>query len=90
MKAIILAAAVLAFSGVLYMNRSAELSSYDEVDTSKDFFDYMIAFGKQYVDKSEFSLRYQNFRKSVVAISTHNANRNRTSTLGHNQFSDWT
>ena len=49
-----------------------------------------MAFGKRYVDGTEFAQRYANFRKSLETIRAHNTQYYVSYTMGLNQFSDWT
>lgn len=80
----------MAFSSLVYKyGASSTVSELDELDTQKDFFDYIVSFGKKYVDKEEFARRYGEFRKSLSIILDHNAKKESYS-MGLNQFSDWT
>lgn len=88
MKAIIAAVAVIAIAGLVLINRPSETLN-DKVDTQKEFFDYIISFGKQYVDNHEFAKRYANFRKSLEIINLHNIKEHVSYKMGLNQFTDW-
>lgn len=89
MKAIFIATAIVALASFAYFNWSQSTLT-ESVDTQKDFFDYIMSFGKKYVDSFEFAKRYDNFRKSLEIIRAHNINLKATYKMGLNQFSDWT
>lgn len=90
MKTIFIATAILALASIGYMYGSTQLNATDSLDTQKDFFEYIVEFGKRYVDKEEFARRYTSFRKSLEIIRSHNSQEKKSSTMGLNQFSDWT
>jgi len=89
MKAIYVATAIFALISIAYISRPNELTLQDNLDTQKEFFDYIISFGKRYVDNSEFGIRYSNFRKSLEIVRAHNSKNEISYTMGINQFSDW-
>lgn len=55
MKTIFIATAILALASIGYMYGSTQLNATDSLDTQKDFFEYIVEFGKRYVDKEEFA-----------------------------------
>lgn len=51
---------------------------------------YVTEFGKSYGTKAEFEFRLEQFKKTMENMAEHNSNNAHRSTVGHNQFSDWT
>ena len=54
-----------------------------------DFNVWMIDFGKHYDTEIEYNYRLENFKRRQNHINSHNVNKNRSYTLGHNARSDW-
>jgi len=54
-----------------------------------EFMKYITSFNKRYETREEFDMRKELFKQAAVEIVEHNMGNN-TSTMGHNQFSDWT
>ena len=55
-----------------------------------NFYRYAAEFNKSYGSTEEFAIRQAEWKKSDDAIKAHNADENKTFTLGHNYMSDWT
>ena len=53
-----------------------------------EFMKYISQWGKRYGTQEEFNYRLSLFKQAAKEIMEHNAS-NPTSTMGHNQFSDW-
>jgi len=70
----------------------ALMSAKDELITphERQYFDYISNFGKSYGTKAEYKFRLAEFSKKMVEIEAHNANPDKTHTLGVNMFTDWT
>ena len=51
---------------------------------------FVTDYGKSYGTKAEFDFRYEQFQKTLKKIEEHNANPAHKSTVGVNEFSDWT
>merc|ERR1719197_1508872 len=51
---------------------------------------YVTEWGKSYGTKAEFVFRMEQFKKTMAKMAEHNTNDAHKSTVGHNQFSDWT
>ena len=49
----------------------------------------MAAFGKHYVDRTEYARRQEIFAKNDKFITEWNRDPKNSSTVGHNKFSDW-
>merc|ERR1711957_1127180 len=47
-------------------------------------------WGKSYGTKAEFEFRLDQFKKTLNKMALHNSDNGHKSTVGHNQFSDWT
>jgi len=54
------------------------------------FMSYIAKWNKFYGTTEEYAFRMAEWRKKDRVIKMHNANPDRTSTLGHNHLSDWT
>jgi len=53
-----------------------------------DFMKFISLYGKRYGTKEEYDYRLSLFKQAAKEIEEFNAQGN-TSTMGHNQFSDW-
>merc|ERR1712028_250039 len=51
---------------------------------------YVTEWGKSYGTKAEFEFRLDQFKKTLNKMALHNSDNGHKSTVGHNQFSDWT
>merc|ERR1711865_1284126 len=51
---------------------------------------YVTEWGKSYGTKAEFEFRLDQFKKTLNKMALHNSDNAHKSTVGHNQFSDWT
>jgi len=51
---------------------------------------YVTEYGKSYGTKAEFEFRLDQFKKTLNKMALHNSDNSHKSTVGHNQFSDWT
>merc|ERR1711957_821732 len=51
---------------------------------------YVTEWGKSYGTKAEFEFRLDQFKKTLNKMALHNSDNAHKSTIGHNQFSDWT
>jgi len=71
----------LAFAGV------ASAAQMDHLDYK--FMKFLSAYNKRYATVEEFEFRRDLFKAAEQEILEHNAS-GATSTMGHNQFSDWT
>ena len=58
--------------------------------TGFKFMQYLSQQGKSYKTIEEFSMRLENFEKTDSFIHEWNANKEHTSSVGHNFLSDWT
>jgi hypothetical protein len=58
--------------------------------TGFKFIQYLAKHGKNYGTIEEFNMRLENFAKIDAFIEEWNSNKEATSTVGHNFFSDWT
>ena len=56
--------------------------------TDFEFMKFISKWGKRYATTEEFEFRLSLFKKAHEEIEAHNAT-NPTSTMGHNNFSDW-
>merc|ERR550514_568202 len=54
------------------------------------YMQYVTEWGKTYGTKEEFKFRLAQFEKTLAKIAEHQSNDAHTSTVGLNQFSDWT
>lgn len=59
-------------------------------DTTFKFMQYLSKQNKSYASLEEFNMRLQNFADVEKFIQEWNANKENTSTVGHNFLSDWT
>jgi len=51
---------------------------------------YVTEWGKSYGTKAEFKFRLEQFKQTMAKMAEHNSNDAHSSTVGLNQFSDWT
>merc|ERR1719230_31675 len=87
--------AALAALGLVAVNYSASEGSQlflSERLTEEEmlYMQYVTEFGKTYGTKAEFEFRFEQFKKTLAKMAEHNAQNEHQSTVGHNQFSDWT
>ena len=54
------------------------------------FMDFISKYGKMYETKSEFTMRFNVFQETLRVIREHNAQDSKTSTMGINNFADYT
>jgi len=65
------------------------LSSAPEKNLLGAFLQFASIFGKEYKTSKEFRTKERFFKEAHRKILKHNNKRKRTSTVGHNEFSDW-
>ena len=87
--------AALAALGLVAVNYSASEGSQlflSERITEEEmmYMKYVTEFGKSYGTRAEFEFRLEQFKKNLAKMAMHNMNNDNGSTVGHNQFSDWT
>lgn len=89
MKAIVfLAAAAALFSAAYLVSNRSQLTSLEENEEQKMFFNFIMDFNKNYNDNGEFYTRYSNFKKSLETIR-HLNNKQKSFKAGVNFFADW-
>jgi len=89
------AIAALAALGLVAVNHQASEGSQlflSERITEEEmqYMRYVTEWGKTYGTRAEFEFRLEQFKKTLAQMAMHNANNDHQSTVGHNQFSDWT
>lgn len=89
------AVAALAALGLVAVNHQASEGSQlflSERITEEEmqYMRYVTEWGKTYGTKAEFEFRLEQFKKTLAKMAIHNSNNDHQSTVGHNQFSDWT
>jgi len=89
------AIAALAALGLVAVNYSASEGSQlflSQRITEEEmmYMRYVTEYGKSYGTKAEFEFRMEQFSKTLAKMAEHNAQNEHQSTVGHNQFSDWT
>jgi len=89
------AIAALAALGLVAVNYSSSEGSQlflSERITEEEmmYMKYVTEWGKSYGTKAEFEFRMEAFKKTLNKIALHNSDNSHKSTVGHNQFSDWT
>ena len=86
--------AALAALGLVAVNYSSEATQLflSERITEEEmaYMRYVTEFGKSYGTKAEFSFRLDQFKKTMAKMAEHQANAAHGSTVGLNEFSDWT
>ena len=87
--------AALAALGLVAVNYSASEGSQlflSERITEEEmmYMKYVTEYGKSYGTKAEFEFRMDQFKKNLAKMAAHNAENEHGSTVGLNQFSDWT
>ena len=84
-------AVVVSISALIYTNFVAGPSSSAPM-TPEDykFMEYIVKHGKSYATVAEYNSRAKLFKETEDYIKAWNADHTKTSTLGHNQFSDFT
>merc|ERR1711935_230474 len=84
------AVAALGAFAMYQSNEGSNLFLSEAFSHEVAFNDYLTEWGKSYGTKAEYKFRMEQFVQSMEAISAHNANEAKTSSMGLNQFSDWT
>jgi hypothetical protein len=88
-----IAVAGLAATAALF-NMSAEKTSLYQYETMSDaehqFMQYCAKYGKTYGTKAEYQFRLNEFTQKLALIEEHNSRNGETSTMGINQFADYT
>ena len=89
------AVAALAALGLVAVNYSASEGSQlflSERVTEEEmaYMKYVTEWGKTYGTKAEFEFRLEQFKQNLAKMAYHNAQNEHGSTVGLNQFSDWT
>lgn len=51
---------------------------------------YISKFGKQYNTVAEYKLRLALYEQRIAEAEAHNSQERQTSTIGENEFTDWT
>jgi len=87
--------AALAALGLVAVNYSASEGSQlflSERITEEEmmYMKYVTEYGKSYGTKAEFEFRLEQFKKTMSKMAAHNMDNDMQSTVGLNQFSDWT
>merc|ERR1719313_752554 len=86
--------AALAALGLVAVNYNSEGSQLflSERLTEEEmlYMKYVTEYGKSYGTKAEFEFRFEQFKQTLAKMAEHNAQNEHQSTVGHNQFSDWT
>ena len=87
--------AALAALGLVAVNYSSSEGSQlflSERITEEEmaYMRYVTEWGKSYGTKAEFQFRMEQFKKTMAKIAEHESNDAHKSTVGLNQFSDWT
>jgi cathepsin L len=87
--AVIGATAAIAAVALSYQTEETQLF-HNETLTSADyqFMSFVSTYGKSYGTKAEFKFRSAQFKQTLELIASHSENS--TSTVGINQFADWT
>merc|ERR1719313_2705556 len=85
------ALAALGLVAVNYNSEGSQLFLSERISAEEmEYMKYITQFGKSYGTKAEFEFRLEQFKKTLVKMAEHNSNNAHKSTVGHNQFSDWT
>merc|ERR1712086_130506 len=91
MKSAAVIAALAALGLVAVTNSASEGSqlflSERITEEGMMYMKYVTEYGKSYGTKAEFEFRLDQFKKTLNKMALHNSHK---STVGHNQFSDWT
>jgi C1A family cysteine protease len=87
--------AALAALGLVAVNYSASEGSQlflseRLAEEEMAYMRYVTEYGKSYGTKAEFEFRFEQFKKTLIKMANHNSQNEHQSTVGHNQFSDWT
>ena len=87
--------AALAALGLVAVNYSASEGSQlflSERISEEEmlYMKYVTEFGKSYGTRAEFEFRMEQFKNSLAKMAFHNADNAHGSTVGLNQFADWT
>jgi len=88
------AVGAVATIGALAMYQSTESSQLflSEIITADElaYMKYVTEWGKSYGTKAEFKFRLDQFKQTMAKMAEHESNSAHQSTVGVNQFSDWT
>ena len=87
--------AALAALGLVAVNYSASEGSQlflSERISEEEmmYMKYVTEFGKSYGTRAEFEYRMEQFKNSLAKMALHNSDNSHGSTVGLNQFADWT
>ena len=87
--------AALAALGLVAVNYSASEGSQlflSERISEEEmmYMKYVTEFGKSYGTRAEFEFRMEQFKNSLAKMALHNSDNSHGSTVGLNQFADWT
>ena len=87
--------AALAALGLVAVNYSASEGSQlflSERISEEEmmYMKYVTEFGKSYGTRAEFEFRLEQFKNTVSKMAVHNADNSNGSTVGLNEFADWT
>merc|ERR1719440_2681585 len=89
--ATIAALAALGLVAVSYNSEGSQLFLSERLtEEEMMYMQYVTEYGKSYGTKAEFEFRFEQFKQTLAKMSEHNAQNENQSTVGHNQFSDWT
>lgn len=86
------ALAALGFAAFSYSSDSGSQLFLSERITEEEmvFMRWLTEYSKSYGTKAEFEFRYEEFKKTMEKIAAHNSNDAHKSTVGLNEFSDYT
>merc|ERR1719453_2030753 len=89
--AAIAALAALGLVAVNFQSEGSQLFLSDRItEEEMMYMKYVTEWGKSYGTKAEFDFRMEQFKKTLNKMALHNSDNAHKSTVGHNQFSDWT
>jgi len=89
--ATIAALATLGLVAVSYNSEGSQLFLSERLtEEEMMYMQYVTEYGKSYGTKAEFEFRFEQFKQTLAKMAEHNAQNEHQSTVGHNQFSDWT
>merc|ERR1719198_1029278 len=89
--AAIAALAALGLVAVNFQSEGSQLFLSDRItEEEMMYMKYVTEWGKSYGTKAEFDFRMEQFKKTLNKIAEHESNDAHKSTVGLNQFSDWT
>jgi cathepsin L len=89
--AAIAALAALGLVAVNYQSEGSQLFLSERItEEEMMYMKYVTEWGKSYGTKAEFDFRMEQFKNTLKKMALHNSDNAHKSTVGHNQFSDWT